>query len=115
MPKLEYAGIQVDVDEEGYLLNFDDWDEKVACALADREGILDRCPLTREKMDILKFLRDYYEKFHSFPIVQYVCKNVHQPKECEYEEFMDPIQAWKIAGLPKPTTEVFAYIRHKIS
>ena len=113
MPKLEYAGIQVDVDEEGYLVNFDDWDEKVSCALADREGILDRCPLTREKMDILKFLRDYYEKFHSFPIVQYVCKNVHQPKECEYEEFLDPIQAWKIAGLPKPTTEVFAYLKHR--
>jgi len=115
MPKLEYAGIRVDVDEEGYLVNFDDWDEKIACALADREGVLDRCPLTRERMDILKFLRGYYEKFRSFPVVQSVCKNVHQPKECEYEQFLDPIQAWKIAGLPKPTTEVFAYIKHKVS
>ncbi len=115
MPKLKYEGIQVEVDEEGYLINFDAWNEKVACALADREGILDRCPLTQERMEILRFLRSYYEKFHSFPIVPYVCKNVHQPKECEYQEFLDPIQAWKIAGLPKPTTEVFAYIKHKIS
>lgn len=113
MPKLEYEGIQVDVDDEGHLVNFDDWNEKVACALADREGILDRCPLTKERMEILNFLRDYYKKFNAFPIVQYVCKNVHQAKDCEYEQFIDPIQAWKIAGLPKPTTEVFAYIKHR--
>jgi len=114
MPQLKYAGIQVDVDDEGYLVNFDDWDEKVACALADREGILDQCPLTQERMDILHFLRGYYKKFNSFPIVQHVCKYVHQAKDCEYEQFIDPIQAWKIAGLPKPTTEVFAYIRHRV-
>jgi len=114
MPKLEYEGIQVDVDDEGYLLDFDDWDEKVACALAGREGILDQCPLTQERMGILNFLRDYYRRFNAFPIVPYVCKNVHQAKDCEYEKFIDPIQAWKIAGLPKPTTEVFAYIRHRV-
>jgi len=113
MPTLEYAGIRVSVDEEGYLIKFEDWNEKVACALAEREGILDQCPLTEERMNILKFLRDYYKKFNSFPIVQAVCKNVHQPKECLNEQFLDPIQAWKIAGLPKPTTEVFAYIKHK--
>ena len=65
MPTLEYAGIRVDVDEEGYLVNFDDWNEKVACALAEREGILDRCPLTGERMIILKFLRGYYKNFNS--------------------------------------------------
>jgi TusE/DsrC/DsvC family sulfur relay protein len=113
MPKLEYAGIRVDVDDEGYLLNFDDWNEKAACALAEREGILDQCPLTAERMNVLNFLRDYYKRFNAFPIVQYVCKNVHQSKDCEYEQFIDPIQAWKIAGLPKPTTEVFAYIKHR--
>jgi TusE/DsrC/DsvC family sulfur relay protein len=114
MPKLEYAGTKVDVDDEGYLLNFDDWDEKVACALADHEGIIDRCPLTTERMNILSFLREYYKKFNAFPVVQYVCRNVRQEKECEYEQFIDPIQAWKIAGLPKPTTEVFAYIKHRL-
>jgi len=113
MRMLEYAGIRVAVDEEGYLVHFEDWDEKVACALAEREGILDRCPLTAERMSILRFLRDYYKKFNSFPIVQAVCKNVHQPQDCLNEQFIDPVQAWKIAGLPKPTTEVFAYIKHK--
>jgi len=114
MPLLEYAGGQFAVDEEGYLLRFEDWNEKVACTLAEREGILDQCPLTRERMDILIFLREYYKKFQSFPVVRAVCKKVHQPTHCEYELFIDPIKAWKIAGLPKPTTEVFAYIKHRL-
>ena len=115
MPAVEFAGTRVEVDEEGYLVNFEDWNEKVACALAEQEGILNQCPLTTERLAILRFLRDYYKRFNSFPIVQAVCKNVHQPKDCLNEQFIDPIQAWKIAGLPKPTTEVFAYIRHKSS
>lgn len=44
MPTLEFAGVRVDLDEEGYLVKFEDWNEKVACALAEREGILDQCP-----------------------------------------------------------------------
>jgi tRNA 2-thiouridine synthesizing protein E len=113
MPFFKFGADQVEVDEEGYLVRFEDWNEKVACALAEQEGIWDRCPLTRERMHILFFLRDYYKKFHSFPMVRAVCRNVHQRENCEYELFIDPIKAWKIAGLPKPTTEVFAYIKHE--
>jgi TusE/DsrC/DsvC family sulfur relay protein len=111
MPTIEYEGQKIELDDEGYLVNFDDWNEKVACALADKEGVSKQCPLSKEKMDILKYMRDYYKKFYSFPIVRYVCKNVHQPKNCQYEQFPDPIIAWKIAGLPKPMVEVDAYIK----
>ena len=113
MAFLEYAERRVEVDEEGYLVRFGDWNEKVACALAEGEGVLNQCPLTEERLNILKFMREYYKKFNSFPIVPAVCKNVHQPKNCLSEQFLDPIQAWKIAGLPKPTTEVLAHIHLK--
>jgi len=112
MPIFEYGGNRVEVDGEGYLVRAEDWSERIACGLAEREGILDSCPLTAERMEILRFLRDYYRRFQAFPMVRAVCRNVHQPDRCEYELFLDPIIAWKIAGLPKPTTEVFAYIRH---
>ncbi len=112
MPVIEYAGIRVEVDEEGYLVRFEDWNERVACGLAEREGIAGSCPLTEERMAILKFMRDYYQKFDSFPMIREVCRNVGLSRSCTYDHFMDPIQAWKIAGLPKPTTEVFAYIKH---
>jgi len=100
---------KIQLDEDGYLKSFDDWNEDVAQALAENEGI---GRLTRERMDILLFMRDYYRNFNSFPILNAVCKNIHQPKDCTYEQFPDPILAWKMAGLPKPTTEVFALIRH---
>lgn len=112
MPTIDYEGMTITVDDEGYLVNEDDWNEKVACALAEREGVSAECPLTKERMDILKFMRDYYKVYSAFPIVRAVCKHVHQPKDCAYEQFPDPVKAWKIAGLPKPNTDVLVRIKH---
>jgi len=103
--------IDISLDPEGYLTEFESWTEETACILADREGVSQECPLNKEKLEILKFLREYYHKFEAFPIVRAVCKRVGQSKECQYEEFPDPLVAWKIAGLPKPTPEVFAKIK----
>ena len=102
----------VKLDPDGFLENIEDWNEQVACDLADREGISDECPLSAERMEILKYIRDYYQKFEAFPIVRAVCKNVGQSKDCQYQEFPDPITAWKVAGLPKPNPEVLTKIRH---
>ena len=63
MPTIEYSGLRINLDDEGYLVNGDDWNEKVACALAEREGIEE---LTKERMEILSFLRDYYRRFNYF-------------------------------------------------
>lgn len=99
MPIIEYGSMKINLDDEGYLVNFDDWNETVACALAEREGVEE---LTKERMEILKFIREYYKRFNYFPILNAVCKNVHQPKNCVAEQFLDPLTAWKLAGLPKP-------------
>jgi TusE/DsrC/DsvC family sulfur relay protein len=104
MPTCEYEGLKIEVDEEGYLLNFDDWNEKVACALAEREGVSQECPLKTEQIEILKFIREYYKKYNSVPVVRAVCTNVHQPKSCEYLQFPDPLITCKIAGIPKLET-----------
>ena len=102
MPFIEIEGKKIELDEDGYMINPDDWDEKVACALADKEGVSKTCPVTKEKLEILKFMREYYKKFEAFPVPRYICKNVHQPEKCTYEEFFDPMTAYKVAGLPKP-------------
>ena len=109
MPVLDYEGLKIELDEEGYLVNPDDWNEKIACVLADKEGVSKTCPLTQDKIDILIFMREYYKKYKAFAIPRAVCKNVHQPRECLYEEFPDPLVAWKIAGLPNLHPEVYAY------
>ena len=103
MQIIDYKGKKVTLDDEGYLLNFNDWGEDVACALARNEGVEE---LTKDKMDIIKFLREYYKEYNFFPILRAVCKNVHQPKNCITENFMNPVKAWKIAGLPNPGDEV---------
>jgi TusE/DsrC/DsvC family sulfur relay protein len=104
MPVIEYGEKQIEVNEEGYLENFEDWDETVACALAEREGVSETCPMQGKQLEILRFIREYYKKFNSVPIVRAVCTNVHQPQKCEYIEFPDPITTCKIAGVPKLDT-----------
>jgi sulfur relay (sulfurtransferase) DsrC/TusE family protein len=51
---------------------------------------------------MLKFIRWYYRTFEFFPSINAICKNVHEPKDCVHEKFINPLIAWKVAGLPHP-------------
>ena len=108
MSLMEYGSMKFEVDDEGYLLNTDDWNEQVACALAEKEGVDE---LTADRMDIIKFLRDHYRRYRFFPLLGAVCKNLHKPRECVTEQFMDHLKAWKVAGLPKPDEHLIAYLK----
>lgn len=93
------------VDEEGFLDESQMWDEEIAQILAENVGI-ER--LDEEKMDIIKYLRRHYAKHGSFPILGKVCKGIgDNSKDCVNREFIDPMKAWKIAGLPKPPNIFF--------
>lgn len=108
MAILEVSNLKIKLDDEGYLENADDWNEKVACALAEKEGVEE---LTKDRMEIINFLRDHYIKYNFFPVLGAICKSVHQPKECVVEKFMEPLTAWKVAGLPKPNPQVVGYLK----
>lgn len=99
MPVMEYEQKQIDVDDDGCLAHFDEWDEGVARALAARAGIEELGP---DRMNMLKFIRWYYQTYDFFPIVSQICKRVHEAKDCVTEKFLSPLIAWKIAGLPHP-------------
>lgn len=101
------ADLKVEVDEEGYLINPDDWNRKVACALAEQAGIEE---LTEDRLELIQFLRDYYKKYNFFPILGSICKKVHQPRECVVDKFMDPLTAWKVAGLTRPNDQLRQYL-----
>lgn len=103
MSEIVRDDIPVKVDDDGYLADPEDWTEGVARVLAAREGIRN---LSEDQLDILKFLRSYYRKHTFFPIIRSVCKSVHQPRTCVTDKFIDPVTAWKIAGLPNPGEEV---------
>jgi tRNA 2-thiouridine synthesizing protein E len=98
MSDINVAGKNIKLDEEGFLVNQEDWNHDVAREIAKNAGI-DK--LDEDQMEIIEFLRKYYKKFNAFPILNYVCKHVEQPRECLNNEFVNPMNAWKIAGLPK--------------
>jgi tRNA 2-thiouridine synthesizing protein E len=101
MPVIQVEGKSVELDAEGYLVDHEEWDEKIACILAVIEGVAKSCPLTREQIKILKFMRGYYEKFKAFLIPSAVCEKINLQDKCVITNFLDPVKAWKIAGLPK--------------
>jgi TusE/DsrC/DsvC family sulfur relay protein len=111
MGEIEYAGTHIKIDDDGYLINFNDWNENVAHVLAEREGIED---LTQDRLDILNFIRQYYQRWGTLPVFGAVCLNISQPKECVERKFLHPVQAWKIAGIPNPGKEIETYLHHEV-
>lgn len=108
----KYKEIKINIDDEGYLKNFDDWNEEVAQTLAEREGL---GSLSKEQLDILRFIRNYYKTYNFFPLLNAICKNVGQPKKCVTEKFIDPLVAWKLAGLPKPDETTVNIVKYGVT
>jgi tRNA 2-thiouridine synthesizing protein E len=96
---------KIAVDEEGFLAANEKWDKDVARILAEHEGI---AQLDDEKFKIVQVLREHYNKFQSFPILGKICRAAgNRSKDCVNKEFVNPMTAWKIAGLPKPPNIFF--------
>ena len=57
MPVIEIAGKKVNVNEEGFLTKYDEWDEEIAKALAVQIEI----DLTDEHWKVIRFLREDYK------------------------------------------------------
>ncbi len=104
---IEFRGKRIVLDEEGYLVDSREWNEETAQALAAQEGVGE---LSADKIAALKFIREYYERYHFFPILNAVCKHIHKPKDCVQEDFLNPLLAWKIAGLPRPEEPVISLL-----
>ena len=52
----EIDGKTIETTETGFLVNMEDWNENVASAIAESEGIT----LTKEHWDVINYLRDEY-------------------------------------------------------
>ena len=103
----QYEGREIQVDEDGHLVNVDDWSEGLALAIADAEGI----EMTEAHWEIVNFVRDYYKQFHVTlalkPLLTEVGKKLGPGKggtKYLYNLFSDkPTRlANKIGGLPRP-------------
>lgn len=102
MATFEHGEVKIEVDEDGFMDNPEEWNEAVATALATTEGVDD---LTEEHWKLVHYLRDYWLKFGIAPMIRKLCKETGFPLKKVYELFPSgPAKgACKVAGLSKPT------------
>lgn len=102
MAMVNLGGKEVDVDEDGFITDPAIWNQELAAALAETEGVP---ALTEDHWKIVNYLRDYYTKFNIAPMIRKLCKDTQTDLKKIYELFPSgPAKgACKVAGLPKPT------------
>lgn len=102
MPTVEFQGKTFEVDEDGFLQNFDDWSPEWVEHVKESEGIEE---LTDDHIKTIQFLQDYYKKNGIAPMVRILSRVTGFKLKHIYELFPSgPGKgACKMAGLPKPT------------
>ena len=95
------AGIAVELNEEGFLIDPDQWTEDMAVELARAEGI---DPLTERHWRVVHFMRSEYAAKGTGPTVRVLGKISGVSIKELYQLFpKGPAKiAAKIAGIPKP-------------
>ncbi|MBT3756889.1 MAG: TusE/DsrC/DsvC family sulfur relay protein [Candidatus Cloacimonetes bacterium] len=101
MATKEIAGSMVDVNEEGFLTDFGQWNEAIAEVIAAEEGIEE---MSDRHWEVIKHLQDYYKENGALPSIRKMKKSgVVDTKEL-YTLFPGgPLKkSSRIAGLKKP-------------
>jgi dissimilatory sulfite reductase related protein len=94
------AGVELELDAEGFLLDHTKWNEEIARELARQEGI----ELTPRHMEVLAYMRKEFETHGEAPSIRKMKNAGGIPTKELYELFPDgpAKKAAKIAGVPKP-------------
>ncbi len=102
MSTVVLGGIELELDEDGFIQDPEDWNEAVAADLAKTEGVEE---LTENHWKIVHYLRDYYLQYNMAPMIRKLCKQTGFKLKEIYDLFPSgPAKgACKVAGLPKPT------------
>lgn len=102
MAMVTLGGVEVEIDEDGFILDPDNWTEAIAVDLAKTEGVDE---LTEDHWKLVNYLRQYYLEFGIAPMIRKLCKETGFKLKVIYEMFPSgPAKgACKVAGLPKPT------------
>lgn len=101
MTTLTYAGTPVEVDEEGFLLKSDQWNEQIAAEIAAENDVDE---LTDRHWIVIRFMRDQYLEHGTAPSIRALGKTSGVPIKELYQLFPKaPAKiAAKIGGVPKP-------------
>lgn len=102
MPQIDVRGKKIELNQEGFMVNPEEWDGQVAEVLAKTEEGIDN--LTQDHWAVINYIRGYYVEKNLAPMVRKVCKNTGFPLKYIFDLFPSgPAKgACKVAGLPKP-------------
>ena len=101
MEKKIIAGVEVTLNEDGYLANADEWNKEIAAELAKEDGI----ELTEKHYEVLDYLRNENEAGAGLTIRKVGKSGIVDIKGL-YQLFPGgPLKlSSKYAGIPKPTS-----------
>lgn len=102
MSMMDIAGKQIEIDEDGFLVDPEVWSQDVVLVFAKLEEVNE---LTEDHWKVINYLRDYYKQFGIAPMIRKLCKDTGFSLKQIYDLFPSgPAKgACKLAGLPKPT------------
>jgi len=98
---IESHGKKLELDEDGYLQDIDNWDVRVAEELAKTDNIGE---LTSEHWKLITAIRFHYERTHDSPLCRDILIESGFTKQDMHRLFPPHgyKTAHKLAGLPKP-------------
>ncbi|MEZ4875313.1 MAG: TusE/DsrC/DsvC family sulfur relay protein [Flavobacteriaceae bacterium] len=97
--KKNIAQTEIEVNEEGYMTDFSQWNKEVGVGLAKEQGI----DMTDRHWDVINYIHDMYKKDEPLSI-----RGIKKSGILDIKEFYDlfpggPLKkATLIAGIPKP-------------
>ena len=100
--------VQVLRDEEGYLIEPDDWNKEVANQFAAEENL----ELDDNHWAVINFIREFYEEKRVIPDIRHAVKHLASELGCDKKEARNRMfklfpygyvkQTCKIAGMKRP-------------
>ncbi len=101
MQQIMIEGYVVDLDDRGFMVEPDDWNEQIAAALGRTAGL---DPFTEHHWAVIRCIRDYFEEFRSPPMLRLICKRTGTDRARLAELFLTSCRdcICRFAGLPRP-------------
>jgi TusE/DsrC/DsvC family sulfur relay protein len=94
-----------DIDDEGYLIDPLEWNDRLAEELSRQEGI----ELTTDHWTVIRFMRNYYAEHQVSPDVRHVTKHLAERISGDTRKLLFDLfpygyvkQACRIAGMKRP-------------
>lgn len=97
----------IELDEDGFLAEPEQWTPRTAELLAMQAGIGE---LTAKHWEVIHLVREKYFSIGALPVMRLVCRAAGLDRQLAHRLFSSCTSLWCIAGLPNPGEEAKSYM-----